>query len=222
MSTRSRAARTQLRKGPARGCKGAIMSELKILSATIREAKGKNPNRRLRKEHFVPAVFYNAEGKNFALQVEMPALEKIYKSVGRTTVFNLEIDDNGSKSTYPCLFWQIQYHPVKGTFSHIDFYGVDLNKEVRIRVPLEFAGTAKGTKVGGKMEIYREHMYVMAKPLSLPSKIVVDVTELGIGAIFTVADLQAGDGVRVMAPENQAIASVILKGKEEATTEEAE
>ncbi len=191
------------------------MTEMKTLSATRRADLGKGKNRRLRAKQIVPAIFYNSEGMNIPLQVEMPPLQKIYSAVGRTTVFNLEVDDNGQKTMYPAIFWQVQYHPVKGVFSHIDFYGVDLEKELKIRIPLEFIGTAKGTKVGGRLEVYREQIDVMGKPLNLPNKIVVDVTELGIGDTCHVSDLQPGDGVRVMAPATQAIVSVVVKGAEE-------
>ena len=196
------------------------MAELKTLAVTRRNALGKNPNRRLRAKQVVPAVFYNAEGLNITLQAEMLPLQKIFGTVGRTTVFNLEIDDNGSKTVYPALFWQVQYHPVKNVFSHIDFYGVDLEKEIRIRVPLEFTGTAKGSKVGGSLEVYREYITVTGKPLSLPSKLAVDVTELGIGDTLTIGDLQPGEGVRVMAPATQAVVSVVLRGAEEDAADE--
>ncbi len=191
------------------------MAEMKTLSTTRRDDLGKNKNRRLRAKQLVPAIFYNSDGLNIPLQVEMPPLQKIYSAVGRTTVFNLEVDDNGKKTVYPAIFWQVQYHPVKGVFSHIDFYGVDLDKEIKIRVPLEFVGTAKGTKVGGQLDVYRERIDVMGKPLSLPSKIVVDVTEFGIGDTCHVSDLNPGDGVRVMAPATQAIVSVVVKSAEE-------
>lgn len=196
--------------------RSTIMSELKTLAASVREELGKNENRRTRKAGMIPCVFYGSGNEPLSLKVDEAALQKIYKSVGRTTVFNLEIDNNGKKSTHPSLVWQVQRHPVTGRFSHIDFYGVDLEKEVRIRVPLIFSGTAKGTKVGGKLEIFRERVDVMAKPLQLPSSIAVDLTELGIGENLTVGDLQPGEGVTVMAPANQIIVSVFIKGAEAA------
>ena len=191
------------------------MAEMKTLPAIRRADTGKNKNRRLRAKQLVPAIFYNSDGLNIPLQVEMLPLQKIYGAVGRTTVFNLEVDDNGTKTMYPALFWQVQHNPVKGIFSHIDFYGVDLEKEIRIRVPLAFTGTAKGTKVGGQLEVYREYLDVMGKPLSLPNKIVVDVTELDIGDACHVSDLKPGDNVRIMAPATQAIVSVVVKSAEE-------
>ncbi len=131
------------------------MSEMKTLSVQKRDALGKGPNRRLREEALVPAVYYAPDGKNILVQVALNPLNKIYEQVGRTNVFNLEIEENGTKTAYPVFVWDAQYHPVKNTFTHVDFYGVDLDKEIHVKVRLRFVGTSKGVKAGGKMEVYR-------------------------------------------------------------------
>ena len=71
------------------------MSERSKLSASVRTATGKNPNRRLRAQGIIPAVFYNTSGQSTPVQVAEPALMKLYATAGRTTVFDLEVDDNG-------------------------------------------------------------------------------------------------------------------------------
>ena len=105
------------------------MSEMKTLSVEKRSGFGKGPNRRLRAEALVPGVYYAADGVNVPVQMPALPLSKIYEQVGRTNVFNLEIDDNGVKTTHPVFVWDAQYHPVKGVFTHVDFYGVDLDKD---------------------------------------------------------------------------------------------
>ncbi len=188
------------------------MSERKTLSATVRTRIGKNANRQLRAQGITPGVFYAAGGISTPIQVEESRLNKIYTQVGRTTVFDLEINDNGAKSVQPCLIWDAEYYPTKNRFLHIDFYGVDLDKELKRRVALEFTGTAKGTKLGGKLEVYREDIYVLSKPLSLPSKIVVDISELDVNQGLRVADLIMPEGVRASYDDNFAILNVLAPG----------
>ncbi|MDD6088444.1 MAG: 50S ribosomal protein L25/general stress protein Ctc [Desulfovibrionaceae bacterium] len=197
------------------------MSDLLVLAAQKRASSGKCNNRRSRKQDLVPGVFYTADGKNISVQVPVRDLEKVYAKVRRTTVFNLEIDDNGSKTAYPALVWQVQRDPIKSTFTHIDFFGVDLEKPIKIIVPVEFTGVAKGTKVGGVMETYRDQVRLIAKPLDMPSKIVIDVTPLELGTTLSVADLPLAEGVKAAYDTNYAIVSVLLPGKaeEEATAE---
>ena len=124
----------------------------KTLSVQKREGSGKGPGGRARTQDMIPGVFYTAKGDNIAVQAPALPLEKMYTEMGRTAVFNLEIDDNGTKTVHPVMFWEVQKHPYKKAFTHVDFYGVDLDKEVKVDVPIEFVGVSRGVKLGGVME----------------------------------------------------------------------
>ena len=191
------------------------MSIEKTLHVQKRNGLGKGPNRRLRVDALVPGVFYNGKGENIAVQVPSLPMEKLLAAVGRNTVFHIEIDNDGKKEQYPALIWDIQYHPYKRAFLHVDFYGVDLDKEVVVRVPLEFTGTSKGVKLGGQLETYREYVRLSGKPLDMPKKITVDVTELDINAAIYVADLTLPKGITAVYPTNYCIAAVHVPGAEE-------
>ncbi len=189
------------------------MSELKTLSVQKRDALGKGPNRRLRAEALVPCVYYAPDGKNILVQVAANPLNKVYEQVGRTNVFNLEIEENGAKSVHPVFVWDAQYHPVKNTFTHVDFYGVDLNKEVKIKVRLRFVGTSKGVKAGGKMEVYREEVTLVAKPQDMPRIVDIDVTDFDLGTNLRASELKLPEGVRVEYKSDFSILTVISKDK---------
>lgn len=188
------------------------MSQNLKLAATVREKTGKNANRKLRAQGLIPGIFYTPSGENHLVQVSESALMKLYNTTGRTTVFDLELDAQGKKSTFSCLVWDAEYYPTKNRFQHIDFYGVDPDKELKLRVTLEFVGTAKGTKLGGKLETYREQIYILSKPASLPKKIVVDISDLDVGQGLRVEDLTLPEGVRAHYDTNFAIISVTMPG----------
>jgi large subunit ribosomal protein L25 len=205
----------------AEDCKEKNMSTRFTLSATVRAATGKNANRRLRAQGFTPAVFYTAAGLNLPLQVKETALAKLVAAAGRTTVFDLEVEENGLRSLYPCLLWDTESYPTKNRLQHADFYGVDLDKELKVRVPLEFLGTAKGTKLGGTLEIYREQIEVLSKPAFLPQKIQVNIADLDVGQSLRVADLRMPEGVRAQYDDNYLIVMVITRSGDKETEEEA-
>lgn len=189
------------------------MSEMKTLSVQKRDALGKGPNRRLREEALVPAVYYAPDGKNILVQVALNPLNKIYEQVGRTNVFNLEIEENGTKTTYPVFVWDAQYHPVKNTFTHVDFYGVDLDKEIHVKVRLRFVGTSKDVKAGGKMEVYREEVTLIAKPQDMPRIVDIDITDFEIGTNLRASELKLPEGVRVEYKSDFSILTVMSKDK---------
>ncbi len=192
----------------------------KTLIVEKREGRGKGPIGRLRREDLVPGVFYTASGQNVMVQAPALPLEKIYELVGHTTVFNLEIDSPQGKETHPVLIWQVQRHPYKKKFLHIDYYGVDLHKEVKVEVPVEITGTPKGVKLGGVLEIYREGVRLASKPLDMPQKIVVDVTDLNIGDMVNIEDLVLPPNVHAVYDHNYAVVGVLAKTEEDETEEE--
>ena len=194
----------------------------KTLCVQKRESRGKGANGRLRGQALIPGVFYTASGQNIMVQAPVLPLEKIYEAVGHTTVFNLEIESANGKEIHPVLIWQVQRHPYKKQFLHIDYYGVDLDKEVKVDVPIEFVGTAKGVKLGGVLETYREEVRLASKPLEMPKKITIDVSGLNIGDMIDVSDLQLPANVHAVYDHNYAIVGVMAKSKEAEETEEAE
>ena len=104
----------------------------------------------------------------------------------------------------------------------MDFYGVDLNKTVTVEVPLEIVGVSRGVKLGGILEIYREVIPLQSKPLNMPKKIVVDVSEMDINDTVNVADLKLPEGVAAVFDQNFAVVSVLAKAKDDAAADEAE
>ncbi|MDR2743804.1 MAG: 50S ribosomal protein L25/general stress protein Ctc [Desulfovibrio sp.] len=197
------------------------MAEQLTLKAQPRVKIGKNANRRLRAQGVIPAVFYDSTGKSLPLQVNEAELNRIYAKAGRTRVIDLEIS-GGDKKTCSCLIWDAEYYPTKNRFQHVDFYGLDDDRELKVRVPLEFTGTAKGTKLGGKLEVYRERIFILSKPASLPQKIVVDVSGLDVGQGLRIADLAMPDGVRAYYDANFAILAVNIPGTEKGGEEDAQ
>ncbi len=196
------------------------MSELKTLSAQKRGAFGKGHNRRLRSESMIPGVYYTADGQNIPVQMAVLPFTKVYEQVGRTNVFNLEVEDeNGYKTAYPVFVWDAQYDPVKSTFAHVDFYGVDLNKEIKVKVQVEYVGTPKGVKLGGTLETYRDEIMLSARPEAMPRKVSLDVSGLDINQSIKVSEMPLPEGVHAVFKSDFTMASVFMEGAEEAPAE---
>lgn len=193
------------------------MSDFLTLGAKKREQTGKGVARRLRAEGQIPAVFYDTKGASTPIQISERELLRVLGKVKRTSVFNIEIEDQ----TFPALIWDVDYYPAKNKIQHVDVFGVDLNKEIKTRIPLEFIGVAKGTKVGGKLEVYREVLTVEAKPLLLPQKIEINIADLGINDTIKVEQLVLPEGVKADAdPKNVIVGVTLGRGATEAQEEE--
>jgi len=197
------------------------MAELMSLAVSPRAEKGKCPCRRIRTQTLVPGIYYNKQGANIAVQVEMLPLTKMYGKVGSSRVFNLEVEQNGKTEALPVLIKSVQYDPIKSRPIHVDFYGVDLDRDIKVDVRVVMEGKAKGIVLGGLLEVFRDSIEVVCKPLDVPSKIVIDVTDLDIGVNLHVADVKLPEGVRAVFEDNFAVVGVVAQEAEEATAEDA-
>lgn len=203
------------------------MADLLKLNVQERTEMGKGPNRRLRATGMVPGIYYDAKGANIPVKVQMVPLQKTYAAVGNSQVFELVLERGGKTETMPALLWRVRNEPVKGVPEHVDFFGVDLTKEIKVAVPFEIVGNSKGVKLGGVLEQYREHIEVICKPMDIPESIVIDITDLDVMDHVHIEDVTFPEGVTPVFDENFAILSIAAMqeegegGEGEATASEA-
>lgn len=197
------------------------MAELMKLPVRPRAEKGKGSCRRIRTTAMVPGIYYDNKGQNISVQVEMLPLTKLYSKLGASRVFNLEIEQDGKTETLPSLFKSVQYDPIKSTPIHVDFYGVDLDRDIKVDVRVVVVGKSKGVVMGGQLEVFRDSIEVVCKPLNVPEKIVIDVTDLDIGVNLHIQDVKLPEGVRAVFDESYSVVGVIAVEAEEAKAADA-
>jgi len=191
------------------------MKEQMSLTVRTRAETGKGAGRRLRGQKMIPGVFYDGKGTNILVVMDDLPFRKLYQKAGASRVFDLIIDNNGKTETHPSLVWVVQAHPFKNQVDHVDFYGIDPNKPVHVHVAVELVGKAKGTTVGGKLELYRESLAVVCLPADIPDKIVIDVANLDMNQHISVKDLVMPNGVKAVFDQNFSVVGVINPVEEE-------
>lgn len=198
------------------------MSNQSTLRVEVRPETGTGSCRRLREKAFVPGVFYNAEGSNVLFSVERTPLQKLFNKVGLSQVFDLEIQENGQTQQQPAIIRDIQFHPVKGAITHVDFFGVDLTKKINVYIPVEVTGKAKGIILGGVLQVFRDELEVVGLPMSIPEKIVIDVSSLEISHNIHIQDLKLPDNVDFVFDDNFAVVGVASPSSADTESEGAE
>ncbi len=189
------------------------------VQAATREAKTKNPARRVRKAGRVPAVIYGAGKDPVAISLDPKQIAAVLHSeTGHNTIFDVELD--GERTKAMIVDWQ--YEPIKGALLHIDLKRIAMDQRLKVKVPITLRGEAIGVKQqGGIMEQVTREVELECLPADIPGHIDVDVTELGFGTVLRVKDLPHGEGkLRFLTDENQPVAHVIaVKEQVVATTE---
>jgi large subunit ribosomal protein L25 len=167
------------------------------VQSSVREQKGKGPNRRLRVAGKIPAVLYGHKSQNVALEVDPKDIFKILHSdTGENTIFQLQVP---GKEKINVLIKEYQLEPVSHRLLHADFYEVAMDEVLEVDVPLEVLGEAYGVKTeGGLLDIVHRELRVECLPGDIPENIEVDVTELKIGDHIRVKDLKVSDKIKIL------------------------
>lgn len=202
--------------------------ELFELKANIRDNTGKGVARKLRSSDAIPAILYGPETEAVKLSVPVKAIENAFKqSVIPQVLVTLTVLDSDSKEikTCPAMIKDVQLSPLSKELLHADFLEIDLNKPVRVNVPVVTTGKCKGVEFGGLLQVIRRELEILCMPLEIPDNISIDITELDVGDSVHVKEIEL-EGVEIPADVNFTVITVVapkgLKGDEEEEGEEGE
>ncbi len=171
------------------------------LVGTPRTEYGKKAAKALRKEELVPCNLYGL-GKNVTFTVKKEDVRKLIYTPD-TLVVNLTI----GKDTCKAVVKELQFHPINENVLHIDFLEVNETKPVTVAIPVSLTGHAAGVKAGGKLSLEMRKLKVNGIYTNIPDRVVIDVTELGLGKKLAVSDVQV-ENCKLMNPQDACVAQV--------------
>lgn len=162
--------------------------------------------RQLRKNGGVPCVLYGNNTPNTLLQVEEKEVRRAYVKAGESTLVELDID--GKKT--PVLIHAFAMDPVTDKFEHVDFYAVDMTKEVEAHVSIRLDGESPAVKeMGAILVTTLDHVTVRSLPAKLPRELTANLSKLAnFHDSLTVADISVPEGVTILAEADTVIATV--------------
>lgn len=182
------------------------------LSVQKREVFGKKAAA-LRGTGTVPAELYGHGLENLHLSVPAKEFKKTLEKAGESSVVTLNYD--GQK--LPVLIYDVQYHPVSGEVTHVDFYQVRMDETITTSIKVDFVGLPPAEKAfGGILVKAMQEIEVEALPGDLPSEIKVNLNSLAeIGNSIYVKDLKFGKGVKVLVSPETVVATITAPMAEE-------
>lgn len=159
--------------------------ELYKLEGKKREL-GTSASESLRENLRIPAVLYGpkVEG-NIHFSISEVELEKIL-SVSQTKLQELTVDG----TTYKTLLKDVDFDPVTDRALHADFYVLDDETPVKLKIPIRLKGIAKGVRDGGG-RVFQPLRIVRIKvmPDKIPAMFELDISDLEIGDSLHVSEL---------------------------------
>jgi large subunit ribosomal protein L25 len=152
------------------------------------------------------------------LSVSSLHLEKLLRSMeGESRLVTLSIEDGGARQSHKVLLREVQVHPFRRRFLHVDFFEAPLDRRIVVNVPIELRGDSIGVRKGGSINLILRTLAVRCLPAEIPERIYIDVSALDLGSTITTAGLAAQVAQELVGEQNQAVVTVIapeIKAKE--------
>jgi len=178
------------------------------VAAQVRETRGKNAARRVRRNGMIPAVVYGAYKEALPVSVNPKDIARIlHSSTGHNTIFNLDIQ--GTENV-PVMVVDWQNDPIRSNLIHADLKRIDLSRRIKVSVPVITTGEPKGVKVqGGLLEAVIREVEIECLPDDIPEHFIVDVSDLLIGQSKRVSDIEMYGSIKLIGNPDSVVAHVV-------------
>lgn len=180
------------------------------INGSLRTETGKKATRELRKNDSVPCVLYgiNKDENGNQVATHFTVTNDGLRNLVYTThiyVVNLNIDGK----VVTAIMKDIQFHPVTDKILHVDFLQIDESNPIVMEVPVKLEGLAEGVKAGGKLALQVRKLKVKALYSAIPERLIVDVTNLGLGKTIKVGELSY-EGLQILNAKEAVVCAVKL------------
>ncbi len=187
----------------------------KILEAKKRVLGTKGDLNQLRRDGFVPGVYYSKGKEQINFAVEEVVLNKLVFTAA-TNVIQLTFEGEEALGT---IIKDVQFDPVTDRIVHFDLQGLTLGQVLQLEIPIYFVGSAVGVKEGGILQEQLHKLEVECLPRHIPQNLEIDVTELNIGDSIHVSDLEF-ENIKIITNGEATVAAVVLPRAEEVEEED--
>ncbi|RFB10952.1 50S ribosomal protein L25/general stress protein Ctc [Bacillus sp. HNG] len=190
-----------------------------VLEATERVKDKNSTLTKIRQAGNIPAIL-NGPNQSQPIYVSSTDFLKTIRETGRNGIIKLSINNN----QHSVMLHDVQTDPIKSEVIHADFLIVNMSTEVTVDVNLNLVGEAVGVKDGGVLQQSIHQISISALPTDIPQTIDVDVTNLGVGDVIKLEDIDSNGKYTINQDLSQVVASVLAPRQEEeiSTGEEQE
>ena len=168
------------------------MEKTLSLKAEIRENTGTKSAVKLRGQGRLPAVVYGHKEKPVAVSLDERTLVEGLHHGHRL------IDVQIGRKKEKMIIKDLQYDYLGKEIIHVDLMRVDITELIKVTVPIELKGKARGTHEGGIIEGHADHLEVECKASDIPELILVSIKDVRVGDSLHVGDIELPEGVKLV------------------------
>ena len=167
------------------------MAKTLQLTATIRENTGSKAAAKERQQGRIPAIVYGHKKEPVAISLDAHNLTEGLHHGHRL------MDVKIGRKTQKVLVKDLQYDYLGRDIIHADLIRIDITETIKITVPIELKGTAKGAQEGGVITEHTDHLGIECLAANIPESIVVTVTDMDVGDTMHARDVELPPGAKL-------------------------
>jgi len=172
----------------------------------------------LRRQKLIPAEYYGHGVANQSLALPYGEFRRLYRQAGENTIIELKVE--GGKNA-KVLVHQVDYHPVSGDITHVEFINVRMDEEVTTHIPVHLEGQAPAVKeLGGVLIQSIDEIEIRCLPANLIHEVTLNVESLvDFQSALHVSDIVLPKNITLMTDAELTVVSVTPPRVEEAHDE---
>ena len=193
------------------------MAAIKI-QVEKRTGLGKNKVDKIREEDFIPGVLYGKGEETEHVKVDNRIFEQVYKSAGTSTLIDLDLEGN----VVPVLIKEVQRHPFKNQYLHVDFQKLNMNETVKLTIPITLIGRDSIKLQPSILMQQLDEIEIECLPKDIPQSIEVEVSDITFDTPILVSDLEIfnNENITLFREADDVIANLVAPAEETEEDEE--
>jgi large subunit ribosomal protein L25 len=174
-----------------------------VLKAGVRETNKKSDKNKLRRDGFIPGIYYSKHDQPISISIAENLLNPLVFT-SETHLISLLLD---AGQEHDCIIKDVQFDPVTDKVTHFDLLGLTAGEKFQLEVPLQFIGSPAGIKEGGILQQFLHKLDVECFPQDIPQHLEINIQDLSIGDSIHVKDLKF-ENIEIINDEDTVIVAV--------------
>lgn len=184
-----------------------------VLKGEIRERAGSKHAAQVRKVGRIPAIIYGHKEEPVSISLDAHNLVEALHHGHR--LFDVQVGKKKEKM----MIKDIQYDYLGRNIIHVDLVRVDVSEQVKVTVPIELKGIAKGTHQGGIIEEHVDHLEIECTVTDIPESIIVWIKDVEVGDNLHAGDVELPEGMKLVSDPSMLLVTCSLVAAAKSTEE---
>lgn len=172
------------------------------ITAEKRTKTGTSASKRARAAGQIPAVIYGTGVDNLAVLLDAKEFTDTMRQVGSNGVFKVDVDGE----EYDVFVKDRHDAALSLDIYHVDLLAFTAGEKVAMSIPVYLEGEEKIKE--GIVSLSTSEIELEISPVSAPSEFTVDVSNLEIGDVLSVSDIDLPEGAKLLTDPEDALVSV--------------